>query len=49
MDATGVVSVLSSADGTAHYLIANSAQGRVVLSGPYATLAEANKAKTVPL
>ena len=48
MDATGAVTVLSSGDSTAHYLVAGSPQGRVVVSGPYATLAEANKAKAIP-
>jgi hypothetical protein len=49
MDATGTISILTSADGTASYVVANSPQGRVVLSGPYATVAEATKAIHIPL
>jgi hypothetical protein len=44
MDANGVVSVISSGDNTLSYVVAPSAQGRVVLAGPFATPAEALKA-----
>ena len=46
MDATGVVSVIGTAPNL--YVVANSPQGRVVLSGPYATVVEANKAISTP-
>jgi len=46
MDAIGVISVIGTAPNL--YLVANSAQGRVVLSGPYSTVVEANKAISTP-